>query len=235
MTQQIYLEDSYIKEFDATVLKIEGNNVYLDKTAFYAQGGGQPYDTGTLIHEGTEYNVLSVKKTEEGIAHEVDKEGLKEGDTVKGKINWERRYKLMRMHTAAHALSTVFHEKTGALITGNQLGEEKTHFDFSLENFDREIMEQCVNETNSKIKQDNPVKSYELDREEAMKIPGIVKLATALPPSIPRLRIVEIGEIDKQADGGTHVKNTQEIGQIQLMNLENKGKGRKRLYFTLTP
>ncbi len=122
---------------------------------------------------------------------------------------------------------------TGALITGNQLEEDKVRFDFSLEKYDREILNTYIHESNALFKKNIPVKWYELPKEEALKIPGIVKMAKALPPDIPKLRIVEIVGLDKQADGGTHVKNLKEVGQIELLKTENKGKNNRRVYFTL--
>jgi misacylated tRNA(Ala) deacylase len=119
------------------------------------------------------------------------------------------------------------------LITGNQLGTEKTRFDFSMEEFDREKFDEIVEKANDLLSQDLELKVYELPREEAMEIPGVVKLANALPPSIKVLRIVEIPGIDVQADGGTHVRNLNEVGKISILKLENKGKANRRIYFTL--
>ena len=126
----LYYFDAYLKEFEAEVLEVDGKYIVLDKTAFYATGGGQPCDTGKIISK-EEYNVVSVGKVDGKISHEVDKEGLKTGDRVKGVIDWDRRYKLMRMHTAAHIISSLIHNKTGALITGNQLDTDKTRVDYS--------------------------------------------------------------------------------------------------------
>lgn len=229
MTELLYLKDSYQKECEANE-----NKIVLDKTIFYPSSGGQPSDTG-IIKADKEYKVINVKKEQGKIIHELDSPGLKPGDKAHCKIDWERRYKLMRSHTAAHLLSVAFYSETGALVTGNQLDLEKSRFDFELENFDREMMENCVNKANELIKKEMEIKAYELPREEAMKIPGVIKLANALPPSIAILRIIQIGDIDRQADGGTHVKNTKEVGTIKILNFENKGKGRKRVYFSLEP
>ncbi|MBW2969989.1 alanyl-tRNA editing protein [Candidatus Woesearchaeota archaeon] len=234
MTELLYLKDSYQKECEATVTEANENKIVLDKTIFYPSSGGQPNDTGTITAD-KEYKVTNVKKEQGKIIHELDSAGLKPGDKVQCKIDWEKRYKLMRNHTAAHILSVAFFNETGALVTGNQLDLEKSRFDFELENFDRETMENCVNKANELIKKEMEIKAYELPREEAMKIPGVIKLACALPPSTAILRIVEIGDIDKQADGGTHVKNTKEVGTIKILGFENKGKGRKRVYFSIEP
>ena len=139
----------------------------------------------------------------------------------------------MRSHTATHILAAVMHNDAGALITGNQIDLDKTRIDFSLENFDREQIGAYIKKTNEHIQRNLDVKTYFLPKDKAMKIPGVVKLAGALPPDIAELRIVEIGDVDLQADGGTHVKNTSEIGPIELVKCENKGKSNRRVYFRL--
>ena len=140
----------------------------------------------------------------------------------------------MRSHSAAHVLAALINKGTGALITGNQLGEDHIRFDFSLQKFDRTLLEEYLTKANKLFSIDIPIKWYNLPREEAMKIPGIIKMAGAFPPNIPTLRIVEIIGIDKQADGGTHVKNLKEIGKLKLIKTKNKGKNNKRVYLKLT-
>ena len=234
MNLVLYMTDSYLKEFSATVVSaIDGKFIVLDKTAFYAQGGGQPFDTGVLVCNGDEYPVVSVRKSEGQIRHEVSKEGLKERDKVFGKINWERRFMLMRMHTAAHLLAAIIHTKTGALITGNQLDLDKSRIDFSLDDFNPEQFKEYVAVANSLITKDLPVSVTFMPREEALRLPGMVKLAGALPPEVAELRIVSIEGVDTQADGGTHVKSLKEIGTIELLKVENKGKNNRRLYYTV--
>ncbi len=234
MTKALYLEDSYLKECDATVVSVtDGKYIILDQTIFYPKGGGQPWDTGKIIKENEIHNVVYVGKFSGEISHEVDQKGLREGDKVHCVLNWERRYKLMRSHTSAHVFASLLCIGTGALVTGNQLEEDKIRFDFSLENFDRKILEEYIDKANDLFRRDIPVKWYELPREEALKIPGVIKMAEAFPPDIPYLRIVEVVGIDKQADGGTHVKNLREVGQIKLLKAENKGKNNRRVYFTL--
>ncbi len=233
MTNALYLSDSYLKECNATVVSVkEGKYVVLDQTIFYPKGGGQPWDTGKIVKSNDVFNVVYVGKFSGEISHEVDRAGLEEGDRVHCTLNWERRYKLMRSHTAAHVFASILCKETGALITGNQLGEDKIRFDFSLEEYNREILEHYIDKTNELLGKDIPVKWYELPKEEAMKIPGIVKMAAALPPDIPNLRIIEIANVDKQADGGTHVKNLKEVGHIRLLKTENKGKNNRRVYFS---
>lgn len=234
MTKALYLEDSYLKECDATVVKVtQGKYVVLDQTIFYPKGGGQPHDTGKMIRGDDVFNVVYVGKFGDEISHEVNREGLKEGDRVRCLLDWERRYKFMRSHTAAHLLASFICNETGALVTGNQIEVDKIRFDFSLEKMDKEVIIECINKVNEILKKDIPIIWYELPREVALKIPGVVKMAEAFPPDIPSLRIVEISGIDKQADGGTHVRNLREVGQIRLLKVESKGRLNKRVYFTL--
>lgn len=234
LTKALYLEDSYLRECDATVVKVtNGRYIVLDQTVFYPKGGGQPWDTGKIIRGDDVFNVIYVGKFGGEISHEVDKEGLRVGDKVHCIIDWDRRYKFMRSHTAAHVFASLICNETGALVTGNQIEEDKVRFDFSLERLDRELIMRYVEKANELFKKDIPVIWYELPREEALKIPGIIKMAEALPPDVPLLRIVEIVGVDKQADGGTHVRNLREVGQIRLLKLESKGKLNKRVYFTL--
>jgi misacylated tRNA(Ala) deacylase len=235
MTKALFLVDSYLKESEATVVSVkDGKYVILDQTIFYAKGGGQPHDTGKIIKGDEVYNVVYVGKFSGEISHEVDHAGLQPGDKVRCVLNWERRYKLMRSHTAAHVLASLLNQGTGALITGNQLEEDHVRFDFSLEEFDRSVLEAYLEKANKLFGTDVPVKWYDLPRKEAMKIPGVVKMAGAFPPDLPVLRIVEIVGVDKQADGGTHVKNLREVGQVQLLKTENKGKNNRRIYFKLS-
>ena len=234
MEGALYMDDSYLKEFEAAVESVkDGKYIVLDKTTFYPTGGGQPHDTGTMICDGEEYPVVYVGKFSGTISHEVAKPGLKESDKVIGKIDWNRRYRLMRMHTAAHIIDAVLYNEAGALCTGNQLGTDKSRIDFSLDVLDREKIQQYIDISNEWVRKDIDVKIYSLPREEALKIPGIVKLDGAMPPEVTDLRIVEIPGIDIQADGGTQVKNTSEIGQISLVSVENKGKNNRRMYYTI--
>jgi len=235
MTKTLFLEDNYLKQSPATVVSVkDGKYVILDQTIFYPKGGGQPHDTGKIIKDNKTYNVVYVGKYSGEISHEVDTTGLQAGDNVYCVLNWERRYKLMQSHTAAHVFASLLNKGTGALTTGNQLEEDHVRFDFSLEKFDKALLEAYLAKANKLFGTDIPVRWYELPREEAMKIPGVVKMAVAFPPNIPVLRIVEIVGLDKQADGGTHVRNLKEVGKVTLIKTQNKGKNNRRIYFKLT-
>ena len=233
MTEKLFLEDSYLKEFKAKVISVENKFVKLDKTCFYPKSGGQASDLGKLIRvkDNKEFDVVFAAKIDDDVSHEVNEEGLKVNDEIIGKINWERRYKLMRLHTAAHILDAVFHEDNGMLVTGNELNPEKSRIDFNLKEFTLEKVQEYIDKANLIIQKNLEIKNYSLKKEEAMKIPGIIKLAKAAPPDLPILRITEIVNLDIQADAGTHVKNTREIGKVILLDIENKGKDRKRVYF----
>lgn len=242
MTEALYLSDSYLKECDAAVKSVRGREVVLDRTVFYPRGGGQPADTGKMVLPGgSAFRVINVVKKEGEIVHELDREPGQEagggklaaGDAVRCVLDWERRYAHMRMHTAAHVLAAVMHRELGALISGNQIEADRTRFDFTLAEFDRGKFDEAVKKANAALSQGTELKTYALPREEAMKIQGVVKLAAALPPSVSELRIVEIGGVDIQADGGTHVRSLAEAGQIEIQRLENKGKENRRIYFTL--
>jgi len=233
MTDLLYMTDSYMQDFEATVTKVEGKIVILDKTAFYPQGGGVPDDRGKLVFEGSTFNVRMVKKLGSEVIHELDQVGLKVGDKVHGWLDWERRYKLMRMHTAAHILSAIVNKETGALITGNNIDLDKARIDFDLETFDREKLAEYCAKANQGILKSQPITVEFLPREQALKIPAVVKLAGALPPAVKELRLVKIGDIDLQADGGPHVANTKEVGTIEIIDAENRGKNNRRVYFKL--
>jgi len=233
MTELLYLKDSYQKEFEAKVVKVDGKSIILDKTQFYPLSGGQPGDTGTIVADGKEYKVINTVKKGQDAIHEVDKEGIKEGDTITGLIDWSRRYRFMRSHTACHVLCYVVESETGALITGNQIKEDKSRIDFDLDGFDRELIQSFEKKTNDLIAQNLAVETKFLPRDEAFAIPSIVKLKNVLPPSIETIRIVDIDDCDTQACGGTHIKNTEEIKGIEIIKAENKGKNNRRIYFKL--
>lgn len=240
-TRLLYLDDAYLKEFDAKVIDVidQDGSVFLvlDQTLFYPRGGGQPSDTGMLEYKDTSrsisYTVLGVIKRDGRILHKLEGSGLKPGDNIHGRIDWERRYMLMRMHTSSHLLDAVLYRDGKIMVTGNELGIDKSRIDFNIPEFSMDKVQEYAAKANKIISKDLPVKNYYLSREEAFKIPGIVKLAGVLPPDIPVLRITEIIGLDIQADGGTHVNSLKEIGKINILSIENKGKGRKRICYTL--
>ncbi|MDG6993296.1 MAG: alanyl-tRNA editing protein [Nitrososphaerota archaeon] len=230
LTRRSFLDDAYGREFDAEVVTVGGNRVVLDQTAFNPRGGGLVSDTGTL---GGSRVVEAVKEGEE-IFHVLEMaSGLAPGDRIHGVLDWERRLRVMRMHTSAHILSSVVNRETGALITGNQINPDGSRVDFNMENFDKEKMSYYIDRVNEAAERALEVKSFFMRREEALANPGFVKLANAMPPSLDVLRIVQIGDVDIQADGGVHVKNTREIGKVVGEKTENKGRSNRRLYFTV--
>jgi len=220
----------YQRAFEAKVESTEGNKVVLDQTAFNPRGGGLVSDTGTI--NGT--RVVEVTKDGESILHHFEAPAtLKAGDSVQGVLDWERRHRIMRMHTTAHILSSVVNRETGALITGNQINPDESRVDFNLDSFDKDRMSVYIDKVNDAVKRGLDVRAYFMRREEAMAVPGLVKLANAAPPTLEVLRIVEIGDVDTQADGGVHVRNTSEIGTVVGLRTENKGKNNRRMYFTV--
>ena len=259
LTERLFLSDSYATTFEAKVVSVRpvipgssgaaGLGLVLDRTLFYCTSGGQPGDKGKLRKmggrsgerpgEAVEAVVIDVRKMDGEIVHVLapvaaGAPSFSVGDPVHGEIDWPRRYRLMRMHTAGHVLSALFFKK-GVMITGNQLDAVQSRFDFSMEIFDRALIDSVISEANSLCAESHAIKISSLPREEALKLPGMVKLAGALPPSLTTLRIVEIEGIDTQADGGTHVRDTREVGTISLVRVENKGAKNRRIYFTLNP
>jgi Ser-tRNA(Ala) deacylase AlaX len=235
MTDLLYMTDSYLKEFEAKVVEVLEDKIILDRTAFYPRGGGLPSDTGQIIRGLDTFPVIETRKEEGKILHVVSSPGLTVGDNVIGRIDWDKRYTIMRMHTAIHGLASMFNRLTGALITGNQLDTDKSRLDVNIEKIDRPLIDRVFSETDRELAVNRNVKIYFLPRKEALKIPGVVKLAEATPPNVENLRIVEIEGLDLQADGGPHVSNTREVGQLLLTKVENKGRANRRVYFSLQP
>ena len=233
MTELLYLKDSYLKKCEAIVEKTEEKKIVLDKSVFYPEGGGQPTDNGKIIRNGEEFRVLTAKKNSGEIVLEIDRDGLKHGEKVIQEIDWERRHRLMRMHTAAHIVARAISNEFGALITGNQLGEEKSRMDFNVPEFDRERIKSVEKNANEIVNRGLGISIEFLPVEEAMKFPELVRLKDIMPKGLKEWRIVSIGDFDRQADGGTHVKNTKEIGKIKITKLENKGADNRRIYFEL--
>ena len=235
-TKQLYLYNSYQKSFEAIVQRINNNEVVLDQTVFHPLTGGVACDTGYLSANGDEHSIMQVAINRENreITHFANEAAnWKIGDKIQGEINWGRRHRLMRLHTAAHLIAAVLYRDYNALITGGQVNVDQAKLDFNLEKTERITFEDAVAKANIEVRKESELKVYFLEREEALKTQGIVKLAERMPPDVRNLRIVEIPGIDLQADGGPHVRNTQEIGDIRIVKIENKGKTQRRVYFTV--
>ncbi|NPA86562.1 MAG: alanyl-tRNA editing protein [Candidatus Diapherotrites archaeon] len=236
MAELLYLEDPYLKEFEAEIEEVTDEGVILNRTAFYPRSGGLEGDRGILVVNGKEYRVLGARKVGDRVLHLLDTtEGLEPGMKVKGIIDWENRYRQMRLHTASHIISALFYDLYGAMVTGGHITAEKAKEMYNVEKITPEMIREVFSRANEIVKRDLPVKVYWMEREEALKIPGIVKLASKMPPEIRVWRIVEIPGVDIQADGGPHVSRTGEIGEIVFLKKENKGKGKKVVVFTVKP
>lgn len=236
MTELLYLSDSYLRKFDAIVTGvIDEGGVVLDRTAFYPGGGGQPHDTGEMSAGGRTWRVTAVAKRGDQVAHSVEGEMPPEaGTVVHCTIDWDRRYRLMRTHTALHVLcGTVFREY-GALVTGGNMGLDKARMDFELEDLNAERVQRIEELANQAIGAGLPVTWRSLPREEAFAIPDLIRTKiNLLPESIREVRVVEISGLDLQADGGTHVRNTRDVGGLKVVGTRSKGRINKRLEIVL--
>jgi misacylated tRNA(Ala) deacylase len=230
LMKAIFLEDSYQREFDSKVELAEGDRIILSQTAFFPQSGGQPSDTGLLQRDGDVFKVMRAEPPEP--VHIVDKVGLEVGDMVHGILDWERRYRLMRSHTACHILSAVIFKETGAKITGNQIDLSRSRIDLSLESFDKAKMVQYIDKANKIIKENHRIEIKVMSRQNAMAIPDLIRLAMEVLDR-DDIRVVQVEGVDTQACGGTHVRSTDEVGGIKLIKAENKGKSNRRIYFEL--
>ena len=232
MTELLHMTDNYLKRFEAEIKEVTDEGVVLDRTAFYPLGGGVENDIGMLVIDGKKYNVTGVFWKDRKPLHILEgATGLKKGLKVNGEIDWTRRYRLMRAHTAAHVLEAMVFKKTGALIGSGGVKLEKSYLGFTLENMDKELIMQAVEDANKIIEDGAPVKIYFMKREEVLAAPDLVKLANKLPPAIKELRIVDIKGIDRQACGGPHVADIGEIGKIEVVKIENKGKNNRKLSY----
>jgi misacylated tRNA(Ala) deacylase len=231
MTELLHLSDSYLREFSATVVEAGEDGVVLDRTAFYPQGGGQPSDTGVLRDEsGREYVVSKVQRVKGKVLHKIKGSPPGEGTKVTGVIDWDHRYKLMRTHTALHILCGVIWRDYGASVTGGNMQPLKARMDFELESMSSEFSAEVEAKINEEIAAARPVSVDILPREEAFQIPDLIRTKiNLLPESIQEVRVVEIEGLDLQADGGTHVANTKEVGRIRVTGHESKGRINKRL------
>ncbi len=235
MTAELFLDDAYLKEFSARVKSLDGREVVLDRTAFYPGGGGQPADKGKLGVGPIHASVVDVRREGGDIVHVLD--GAIPG-TVKelnGALDWERRHAHMRYHTALHVLSAVMAETFDARVTGGQMRADRARMDFSFPGeWTAEVVGEIERLANEALTLSRPVKVYEISREEALGRPELIRTQVNLVPErVKTVRIVEVEGIDAQADGGTHVANTQEVGRIEITNHKSKGRGNKRVEFVL--
>lgn len=239
MTLFLYQTDSYIQTFEAKVTSIDESNpsITLDQTAFYPGGGGQPADSGNIQIDKNKYIVKRAKRNGQEIAHILDDidEFPPIGSLVTGQIDWGNRYKLMRTHTAMHILCGVIFRDYGSSVTGGDMQPLKGRMDFEFETMRRDLVEEIEKAVNVEIDNARPVTTRILPREEAFEIPDLIRTKiNLLPKGITEVRIVEILGLDLQADGGTHVKNTSEVGRINIVDYKSKGKINKRIYVEIS-
>jgi misacylated tRNA(Ala) deacylase len=239
MTELLYATDAYLTEFESTVEAIDegDHSVALAETAFFPTGGGQPHDTGALVLSSGSVPVSGVAKDAEGRVWHVLREDVPlpaVGDPVGGRIDWERRYALMRMHTALHVLNGVIWLDHGARVTGAHMTPEEGRLDFELPAMSQEFARAVEARVNEQIERDLPVKVRFLPRQEADADPSLIRLkANLIPRSIDPLRVIDIVGLDRQADGGTHVASTREIGAVRVVKVQSKGKANKRVRIAL--
>ncbi len=230
MTTLLYHTDSYLRRMDAIVTRLEGARVALDRTVFYAQGGGQPADHGTLQWDGGQARVFDVRKVGEEVLHALEGPLPPVGAAVHGVLDWERRYALMRAHTATHVLDGVIWRDYGALVTGSSMEPGNARQDFELEHMSANFAVEVEQRTNAELAADREVRARMLPRAEAFAIPDLIRTKiNLLPEGLQHVRVIEIVGLDMQADGGTHVARTGEVGTIRVVGHESKGRINKRL------
>lgn len=236
MNELLFQTDSYLKEFDAEVLETDSseNAVVLDRTAFYPGGGGQLCDTGFLNAGSKSYRVTKVKKQEDKILHYIEGELPVAGTEVVGQLDWDYRYKLMRTHTAMHILCGVVFRDYGAQVTGGNMEPLAGRMDFEFENLEASLIKEIEEKVNLEVAAERDIRVKILPREEAFRIPDLIRTKiNLLPEGISHVRTVEIVGLDLQADGGTHVANTSEVGVMKIVEYKSKGKINKRIYVEL--
>jgi misacylated tRNA(Ala) deacylase len=236
-TKLLYHENSFTYECTAKVVGVEGDEIALDATVFYPGGGGQTADHGMILwnNQQNQANVIALNKRNDVVWHTLDCPVPIVGTEVVGTIDWDFRYQMMRTHTALHILCGIMWKEFGVQVTGGQMYPDRARMDFSMENLDRARIAYIEQRVNEAIQADYRVRVYTLPREKALSIADLVRTKTnLLPPEIEDIRIVEIVGLDLQADGGTHVNHTKEVGGIKITKIENKGKMNKRLEIVLT-
>jgi len=235
MTEELFLKDSYLREFESPVVKLSGREVILARTAFYPGGGGQPADKGSLGIGPINASVVDVRREGGDVVHVLDSAIPETVQKLKGRLDWERRYAHMRYHTALHVLSGVIWRSFDAKVTGGQMRADRARMDFSFpKEWTGEVVGEIERLANEALAEGRPVEVYELPREEALENPDLIRTQVNLVPErVETVRVVEIEGIDTQADGGTHVANTREVGEMEITGHKSKGRQNKRLEFVL--
>jgi misacylated tRNA(Ala) deacylase len=238
MTEALYHHDSYLKEFDAKVTthNEELHAIALDKTAFFPGGGGQPYDMGTILAGDATLTVEKMKRAGGETWHVLSASDALPviGSDVHGVLDWERRYKTMRTHTMMHILCGVIYRDYGAHVTGGDMQPLNGRMDFEFEHMSADLVSVIEEAVNVEVQNARDIKVAVLPREEAFQIPDLIRTKiNLLPPQITEIRTIEIEGLDLQADGGTHVANTREVGTIKVEDYKSKGKINKRIYVSL--
>jgi misacylated tRNA(Ala) deacylase len=236
MTKLLYQTDSYLQEFTTKVVDVSEQGVVLEETAFYPGGGGQPADAGVLTDSKEKtFPVTGLQRIEGKLMHLIpgaDRPAV--DDLVKGKIDWQRRYLLMRTHTALHILCGVIWRDYQAQVTGGNMEPGRGRLDFEFERMERSLVNEIEEKINQEVTAARDVKVDILPREEAFQIPDLIRTKiNLLPPNIKKVRVVHIVGLDLQADGGTHVANTREVGTLKIVDYKSKGRINKRLVVTL--
>ncbi len=225
-TELLFLRDAYLRTFDATVVAVDGDRVALDRTAFYATGGGQPHDLGTL----GDAPVSDVRKDGDLVWHTVVGAGLERGQEVHGELDWERRHRLMRTHTALHVLCGVIWNEWGVPVTGGNMEPLTARMDFEFDPLPEGFGARVEQLVNDELVADRPIEVSFIPRAEAVLDSDLIRTKVSLiPESVREIRVVDIVGLDRQADGGTHVASTAEVGRVRVVRTESKGKGNKRV------
>jgi len=229
VTDQLYLHDAYLREFTATVSEVSGSRVALDRTAFYPTGGGQPHDLGELNGRP----IREVRKEGDTVWHALDDADIAAfapGDDVAGRIDWERRHRLMRTHTALHVLCGVIWNEWGVTVTGGNMEPLSARMDFDFDPLPEGFAERVEALVNAEIELDRPIEVSFLARADALADDSLIRTKINLvPEAVRQVRVVDIVGLDRQADGGTHVRSLGEVGRFRVTRTESKGKANKRL------
>jgi misacylated tRNA(Ala) deacylase len=234
MTEALYYVDAYMKRFNATVVERSDHAIVLDRSAFYPGGGGQPCDQGMLLRDDGTIAVSRVRKRDGKAWHILDGVVPEVGEEIELELDWDLRFQLMRTHTAMHILCGVIWRDYGASVTGGKMEPLKGRMDFEFESMQRELVDEIEQKINDAMNQGYEIRTEIVAREEAFKIPDLIRTKiNLLPKGISRVRTVNIVGLDLQADGGTHVANTNEVGPIRIVDYKSKGAINKRLVVAL--